>query len=261
LGDAIQFVRYAPLVKERGARVLFECHPKLRTFLSGVAGVDRLVADAGEERFDYQVSLVSLPGIFGTTPATIPAPAAYLAADPARVAHWREKLRPLAGFKVGLNWQGNANFGGDYYRSAPLAKFAPLAEVPGVTLCSLQWGPGAKQLADVAGRFPVVDLGTPLDTESDAFVNTAAVIRNLDLVITTDTAVAHLAGALGVPVWVALQLSADWRYLEDRSDCAWYPSMRLFRQTRLGAWDDVFRAMVGPLQSLAAQPRIDGLTP
>ena len=171
---------------------------------------------------------------------TIPAAIPYVFAEPERIADWQKKLAHWPGFKVGIAWQGNPDFVGDYYRSIPLAAFAPLAECPNVKLFSLQKGRGREQLATLADRFEIVDLGGLLDEEGAAFVDTAAVMMNLDLVITSDTAVAHLAGALGVRVWVVLQRTPNWRWLVDRSDSPWYPTMRLFRQSQLGNWTDVF---------------------
>ena len=154
------------------------------------------------------------------------------------------------GHPAGIAWQGNPKFRLDRIRSLPLAQFAPLARVPGVHLLGLQKGAGREQLAPPERRFPVTDLGGQLDD----FVDTAAVMKNLDLVITSDTSIAHLAGALGVPVWVALHEFSDWRWLQDRDDCPWYPTMRLFRQTRLGQWKDVFHRIGDALQERLAAP-------
>jgi hypothetical protein len=184
---------------------------------------------------------------------TIPAAVHYVFAQPQRVADWQIKLAHYPRFKVGVAWQGNPDFVGDYYRSIPLAAFAPLAACPNVKLFRLQKGPGREQLAALAGRFEIVDLGSSLDEEGGAFVDTAAVMMNLDLVITSDTAVAHLAGALGVRVWVALQRTPNWRWLLDRSDSPWYPTMRLFRQSQLGNWTDVFEQIAIELGRISGQ--------
>jgi hypothetical protein len=153
---------------------------------------------------------------------------------------------------VGINWQGNPEFAVDALRSIPLRHFAPLAACPNVKLYSLQKNFGREQLAALAGQMQIVDLGATLDEGTGAFVDTAAVMMNLDLVITSDTAMAHLAGALGVPVWVALQLRPNWRFLLDRDDSPWYPSMRLFRQRNFGDWADVFERIAAELQSFRA---------
>jgi hypothetical protein len=202
--------------------------------------------------------LISLPGILKTTPETIPARIPYLFARPALLEHWRKKLSEIEGFKIGINWQGRDSYTHDplRFRSIPLRCFGPLARIPGVRLLSLQKGAGAEQLAEVRDLFPVTDLAAELDQQSGPFMDTAAVMQNLDLVITSDTAPAHLAGALGVPVWVALPPAPEWRWLLDRSDSPWYPTMRLFRQSGRGNWDDLFEeinsALCGWLQSSGA---------
>jgi ADP-heptose:LPS heptosyltransferase len=179
---------------------------------------------------------LSLPGILNTSLETIPATIPYLFSKPAVVEKWRKWLIELDGFKIGISWQGNPNFRRDRFRSIPLRCFAPLAEIPAVHLMSLQKGVGTEQLAEVRDLFPVTELGSRLQDLTD----TAAVMKNLDLVITSDTAPAHLAGALGVPVWVALPFAPDWRWLLGRSDNPWYPTMRLFRQKERGNWQSVF---------------------
>jgi tetratricopeptide (TPR) repeat protein len=249
LGDTIQFARYLPMVKERGGTVLFESQPSLVPLLAGVAGVDQQIAFGSDlPAFDVQIPLLSLPGLFGTTLATIPANVPYLQADPKLVERWGKELKQTAkakpadknspsakAFKIGIIWQGSMNQKGDR-RSLPLSHFADIAALEGVQLVSLQVGPGNNQIAGAG--FPVIDLGSRFDPNSLA--DLAAAIMNVDQVITVDTAGAHLAGALGVPVWVTLALSADWRWLLDRSDSPWYPTMRLFRQRRFGDWQDVF---------------------
>jgi tetratricopeptide (TPR) repeat protein len=251
LGDTIQFVRYLPQVQHRGVRVILQCQPPLVRLLSDVQGIDQVVAQGSPlPPVDAYVPLLSLPAIFGTMPESVPATVPYLRADPTLVEHWRLQLAPLRGFKVGIAWQGNPTYRGDRQRSISLAQFARLAGVKGVQLLSLQKGPGTDQLRDLAGRFPVIDLSCRLDETSEPFMDTAALMMNLDLVICSDTAVAHLAGALGVTVWVALPLVPDWRWLLQRPDSPWYPTMRLFRQRRQGNWDDVFELMA---QALATE--------
>jgi Tfp pilus assembly protein PilF len=256
LGDAIQFVRYAPLVKDRGGAVVLECPGALIPLLSTCPGIDRPVARGQPlPDFDVQVPLLSLPGLLGTTLQTVPAQVPYLFAEEKRVERWRRVLGPPPGLKVGIIWQGNPQHPADYVRSIPLAQFAPLAGVEGVRLVSLQKGPGVEQLRELAGRFPVTELSEELDAEGGAFLDTAALMKSVDLVVTSDTAAAHLAGALGVPVWVALSRMADWRWLREREDSPWYPTMRLFRQSRLGDWAPVFEAMAGELRRLAQARR------
>ena len=226
LGDTLQFIRYAPLVKQHGATVIVRCQGPLLRLLATCAGIDRLVlAGTALPPFDVQAPLLSLPRIFRTILATIPANIPYLCRP--RIGGLAAAIERRRGFKVGIAWQGNPEHKRDRWRSVPLLAFAPLAGVLGVRLVSLQKGPGREQLPDLADRLGVLDLADRLED----FADTAAVLVNLDLVITVDTAVAHLAGALGIPVWVALPLVPDWRWLLEREDSPWYPSMRLFRQT------------------------------
>jgi Flp pilus assembly protein TadD len=250
LGDTLQFIRYASLVQQRGARVILQCPDMLHAILSRTAGIDRFAAGEGSlERFDYYAPLLSLPAILGTTLQTIPAAIPYLFADPDRVAKTRAALADVGGLRVGIAWQGSRGFAGDHWRSVPLSSFAPVAQVQGVTLFSLQRGFGREQLSAVAEAWRVKDLDDRADQDG-AFVDTAALVMNLDLVITTDTAIAHLAGGLGVTVWVALPYSPNWRWLVDRTDSPWYPTMRLFRQTRFADWSDVFRRIAAELPAM-----------
>jgi len=251
LGDTLQFIRYVPLVQERGGRVVVEVQAPLAHLLQSCSGIDQVIA-RGEVQppFDVHAYLLSLPGLLSTTVATVPAKVPYLTADPALVAHWRTQLSAVPGFKIGINWQGSREHKMDSLRSVRLLEFAPLASLQGVHLFSLQEGAGTEQLGTLAGAFPVTDLGSRLDGPSGAFMDRAALMTNLDLVVTVDTALAHLAGALGVPVWVPLAFAADWRWLLDREDSPWYPSMRLFRQTRLGEWAPVFERLAAEVQKL-----------
>jgi Glycosyltransferase family 9 (heptosyltransferase) len=190
--------------------------------------------------------LLSLPGILGTSLATIPAGIPYLAADPARVEEWRKQLAGEKRLKVGIVWQGSTTFKNDRQRSIPVAKFAPLAGVDGAALFSLQAGPGTNRLAPA--NLPITDLGSRFDPNSLA--DLAAVLLNLDLLVSVDTAPAHLAGALGRPVWIALSFVPDWRWLMSRADSPWYPTARLFRQSQHGDWQSVIEAMAVELRKL-----------
>jgi len=250
LGDTLHFIRYAALVKERGGTVVVESQPALLRLLARSPGIDRLVAaDAPLPPFDVYTPLLSLPLLFGTAAETVPAEVPYVFAEPALEQRWREELGILAGFKIGINWQGNPQHKKDRQRSFPLVRLAPLAQVPGVKLISLQKGAGAEQLHQAGAPLGVMDLENRLDEAAGPFMDTAAVMKNVDLVVTSDTATAHLAGALGVPVWVALPFAADWRWQADRPDSPWYPTMRLFRQTRPGDWESVFEAMTQALRA------------
>jgi FkbM family methyltransferase len=249
LGDAIHFVRYAAEIKRRHqGRIAVACHPPLLPLLAGVAGVDRLVGQDGERPpFDVWAPLLSLPGLMEHDLATFPGEVPYLAAEPGRVARWRERLEAVGGVRIGIAWQGGRANLMDRRRSIPLAAFAPLAALQGVRLVSLQKGPGTEQL-DTLTAFDVVAPGDDLDADG-AFLDTAAVMPALDLVVTADTSIAHLAGALGVPVWLALAHVPDWRWTPHGDRTPWYPTMRLFRQPRSGDWAGVFEAMAAALRA------------
>ena len=255
LGDTLQFVRYAPLVQRRGGRVLLACQRALLPLLRHAAGIDELMAlgDVAPP-FHVQAPLHSLPRIFGETLETVHAPQAYLEADAGLVEQWGRELASIAGFKVGIAWQGSPYYRFDRHRSIPLEEFAPLAQVPGVRLIGLQIGFGGEQVAALEGRFEIVDLGPRLDEGTGAFLDTAAVVKNLDLVVTSDTALAHLAGALGAPVWLATQFAPDWRWLSEGDRSPWYPTMRLFRQRRRGDWRAVFQSMAAALAERVGAP-------
>jgi tetratricopeptide (TPR) repeat protein len=251
LGDAMQFARYAPLVQARGGRVLLQCPDLLVPLFRTLPGVAGLVAEGAPlPPFDCHAPLMSLPRLVGTTTATVPADVPYLRPNPALVERWRPRLAVVRGLRVGVAWQGNPHHKWDRHRSVTLAAFAPLAAVPGVRLVSLQRGPGAEQLAALRGRFAVLDLGDDLATLDD----TAAVMAHLDLVVTVDTATAHLAGALAAPAWVLLAARVDWRWLLDREDSPWYPTLRLFRQPAFGDWAPVFARVAEELARRPAGP-------
>jgi tetratricopeptide (TPR) repeat protein len=258
LGDSLQFIRYAPVLKRMGATVLFECPEKLVKLLAQMPGIDVLFPQGAEPPpHDVEAALLSLPGLLGTRLETIPAEVPYIHADPERVERWARALAAYPGFKVGINWQGNARFPSDFHRSMPLRHFAPLARVPGVRLFSLQKYAGSEQLKELGDAFPIVDLGSRLDEGegTGAFLDTAAVLKNLDLFISSDTAVVHLAGALGARVWVPLSASASWQWMDQREDSPWYPTMRLFRQERLLDWPPVFERMAAALRAVVGPTR------
>ena len=257
LGDVMQFCRYLPSLAAQGATIVFEVMPSLKALLRTLPGSIHIIS-RGEPlpAVDYYCPLLSLPHALKTRVDTIPAQGPYLAAEPERVAKWAERLRELPGMRVGLAWQGNPKVEKLIWargRSLPLAALEPLAQLPGVSLLSLQKGPGCEQLAQVPFADRIVDLGTDLDPGADAFLDTAAVMASLDLVVSCDTSIVHLAGALGRPVWTALTLSPEWRWLLERNDSPWYPTMRLFRQSTDGDWGAVVTAIVQALAPLAAR--------
>ncbi len=236
IGDTIQFCRYVTMAAARGPVVL-EVQPGLRHLVRDLPA--RIIEAGGVlPVFDLWCPLLSLPHLLGMQ---APAPP-YLAADPDRVAVWRDRIG-AHGRRIGIAWQGNPASAAERGRSIPLREFLPLAQVPGVRLISLQKHHGLEQLAGVPDGLRIETLGDDFDAGPDAFIDTAAVMQCLDLVITSDTSVAHLAGALGRPVWVGLQHVPDWRWLLEGEDCLWYPTMRLFRQTRRGDWGGVFARM------------------
>lgn len=238
-GDTLQFARYGALAKARGARVILAVQPDLKRLLqNGLNGADSVIGlDEPEPQHDFQVPIMSLALAFGTEAETVPADIPYIKAEECLVADWRKKLG-THGFKVGVSWHGSPHSGG---RSFPLAALAEVASLPGVRLISLQKGAGNEQFRQLPPGMCVEQLGPAYDAGD--FADTAAVIGALDLVITCDTAVAHLAGALGRPAWIALKHSADWRWLTGRDDSPWYPTIRLFRQQSTGDWQSVFAAM------------------
>ncbi|HEY1785400.1 MAG TPA: tetratricopeptide repeat protein [Pirellulales bacterium] len=256
LGDTIQFMRYARVLKRRGARIVLAVQKALGRLLANHPDVDELfmLGSASEfPRCDFYLPLLSAPGALGTTAATIPSDVPYLAADPMLTDQWRAELAVTGGFNIGIAWQGSRDYPSDRWRSTALRNFAPLARLPGVRLISLQKGLGSEQAATI--DFPLLDLSGRLDGVAGAFMDTAAVIRNLDLLVTPDTVIAHLAGALGAPVWVALPLAPDWRWPRAGDESPWYPTMRLFRQTTLAGWPEVISRIADAIQAHRAEAR------
>ena len=259
MGDNLQFIRYAPIVKARGGTVIFETLRPLLALLEGFEGIDELVEASPDGRptveFDLDVFVLDLPRVFGTTVETIPADIPYLHADRAKVDAWSEKL-PSDGFKVGVVWAGSPRHTDDANRSCSLEHFGPLGQIDGVRLFGLQKGPAASQTQQIEGTMPFSNLGD----EFEDFADTAAAIENLDVVVSVDTAVLHLAGAMGKEVWGLLPFDADWRWLRERQDSPWYPTMKLFRQSKPGDWDGVFDYVAAELRKCvgARGARING---
>jgi tetratricopeptide (TPR) repeat protein len=247
IGDTLQFVRYAPLLAERGATVLLEVQPPLVPLLEGMQGVAAVTAQGGiAPEFDFTSPMMSLPHVFGTTLDTIPAAVPYLRAPAAQRERWRARL--AAGGparRIGLCWSGNPGYSADMFRSIPLALLRPLLAMPELRFHLLQTDIRDGDDALIAEAPATVDLRRDLAD----FADTAAVVEQMDLVITADTSIAHLAGALGRPVWIMLPYSADWRWLRDRDDSPWYPTVRLFRQGRFNDWPPVIEAVLAALRS------------
>jgi tetratricopeptide (TPR) repeat protein len=245
LGDIVQFCRYLPLLKQRGATVCVLVAARMHAILRAAFPEIPLLADISQvetHRFDFHCAMMSLPLHFQTTLASIPATVPYLKSDPGKTAMWRKKIGSH-GFRVGICWQGNPNGDVDIGRSIPLEAFAPLGSVADVRLISLQKNDGVIQLECLKNELKVETLGPNFDSGPDAFVDTLAAMENVDLVITSDTSIAHVAGALARPVWVALKNVPDWRWMLNREDCPWYPTMRLFRQDARDNWPGVFARM------------------
>lgn len=242
LGDAMQFARYLPMVLERGAKVIWECQAELvDLFARSFLDVHIVARNAALPNFDYHVASMSLPLIFGTTIKTVPGAGGYLIADPARVQTWREKLSPPCdGKKVGLVWAGNPRHRRDRERSCSWAQMSRLLDRTGAKYFSLQKGVAAEQLP---GDARIINL----DPLLQSFDDTAAALANLDLLITVDTAIAHLAGALGRPTWLMVTHAPDWRWLANRPDTPWYNAVRIFRQPTPGDWTSVIEAIMGAL--------------
>ncbi len=251
-GDTLQFARYIPAVAARCREVLLACSKDLAPLLGRIPGVHACyTAWTGIPGHAAYCRLSSLPGVLGTELDSIPGPHPYLHADPERVADWRGRLdaRIERGrFRVGIFWAGRTTHPNDYRRSIRLSRLAPLAAIPGVALVSVAKAPPSGD-AEAMARLSVLDLSAELGD----FGETAALLANLDLVVTVDSAVGHLAGALGAPVWTLLARPSDWRWLLERTDSPWYPAVRFFRQPVPGDWDAVIAAVAEALAPLAAR--------
>lgn len=247
-GDLIQFCRYVRMAERRGARVILSAPVQMHRLLRSLSPTLELIDESCQpDHFDYQCALMSLPLAFGVTLESLPGETAYLAAEPERIARWRSQIGSY-GLKVGVVWQGSTlPYAIPLQRSYPLSMLEGLGRLPDVRLISLQKHGGLDQLASLPPGMTVETLGDDFDPGPDAFVDTAAAIAACDLVVTMDTSVAHLAGALGARTWVALPYVADWRWLDGRPDCPWYPNTRLFRQTVRGDWTGVFTTMESAL--------------
>jgi hypothetical protein len=252
LGDALQFCRYVPQIAACAGRTILAVQPALMRLLSRLPGVSEVIDQGGRPSVDLWCALMSLPYAVGATLETIPATTPYLTADPADVAHWRARLAGLAGLRVGLCWAGGQfNLGQiqrDRRRSMTLDRLAPLAEISGVQFISLQKGSPAAEAARPPQGMKLHDFTEDLHD----FTDTAALIDSLDLVISVDTAVAHLAGALGKPVWLLNRFDTDWRWLQNRDDSPWYPTLRQFRQPTPGDWPSVIGRAQDALRLLTA---------
>ncbi len=263
LGDTIQFIREAALLKSQGARVVVVCPPKLVPLLGSVPGIDDLIPEGISlyEPADYQASFIDVVDFWygkhrqiATCQDVLDLNAGYISVSPQLIDYWKHKLGPrTAAKRIGICWQGNPGHHADIYRSIALKQFAPVVQVPDVSFLSLQHGFGSEQIKNVSFGNSIQQLPEGIDQSGGAFLDTAAIMKNLDLVITTDTSTAHLAGSLGVPVWVILGKVPDWRWLLEGDRTAWYPSMRLFRQQTMGDWTGVMQHVADALKSFDPQ--------
>ena len=249
-GDNIQFMRYLPMVSAMGGQVSALTLPGMKRLLSSMCE-SVTILEPGEQagELHVEIPIMDLPGILGTTATSIPAPIPYLRAEPELAENWRLRLGPAEGLRVGLCWQGNPDRPRDELRSVPLNRFAPLISVPGTEWFGLQVGPGEDQVPSFNAPGSFAHLGPRLRSGLDKFINDAAVMEHLDLVISVDTSVAHLAGAMGKSVWILLAREADWRWMLKRQDTPWYPTARLFRQTVSGDWEAPLSEMTSALKT------------
>ncbi len=240
LGDCLQFCRYLHRLDGTGGTVLFQAPERLVPLLAPLfPEIPVIGADRKPPRFDLHVPLMSLPHLTGPTEPFWPRAGAYLRAEDARIAHWREKLGSSDGPTIAIAWQGNPDYESDRDRSAPLSAFAPLADIAGVRLIALQQGAGSEQIADVPWREKIVDPGGEIDADG-AFLDSAAIMEIADAVVSIDTAALHLAGALGLKTLVPLARVPDWRWGLEGDATGWYPSVTLFRQKKAGDWTAPF---------------------
>lgn len=258
LGDTLQFVRYGRMLSEMGATVVAAVQPALVTLLRECPYLQTVVNMFGQlPAHDIQIPMLSVPLVVKTTMQTVPSTVPYLYAKPELVEYWKEKLSHDKNFKVGICWQGNSNYSTQFLRtvvaakSIKLARLAPLFGVPGVSIYNLQKITGEDQLTQLPATIQLKTFEGDFDDSHGRFMDTAAVMKNLDLVISVDTSTAHLAGGLGVPVWIFMPEPCDWRWLLKRTDTPWYPNMRLFRQPTPGDWDSTIATVAQEL-ALAA---------
>ncbi len=236
-GDTIQFIRYVPMVLQKCDKIIVTCQEELISLMQRINGIHDVVAHGQKlPDFDFHCPLLNLPSIFNTTLETVPATITYINTDTQKVLKWRERLQSdSARLKIGLCWAGNPTHKNDRNRSISLSMFSMLGDMENITFYSLQKGKAAEQAKNPPKGMSLVDFTDDLNDFSD----TAALIENLDLIISVDTAIVHLSGALGKPVWTLLPFMPDWRWLLDRDDTPWYPTMRLFRQSSTRDWSHV----------------------
>jgi len=259
LGDTFQFIRYAKIAKEMGGTVIVAVQRPLLDYMKICPYIDTLVSvhDAPPP-FDVYAALVSCPMILNTTLDTVPADIPYLPVDEDLVGYWKDQLSSDHNFKIGICWQGNPNYSTHILRlavaakSMPLSNFVPLFDIPGTSFYCLQIKTGTDQILNLSpyAREKLIVFDGDFDKTHGGFMDSAAVVKNLDLVITVDTSVSHFAAGLGIPTWVLLPNPPDWRWMLERTDTPWYPNMRLFRQPTPGDWESVMNTIAMELMTL-----------
>jgi len=260
LGDTFQFIRYAKVLKENGATIILQTQNALATFFEQCPYIDVVVKRTeSAPTADFHTALMSLPLLCKTELHSIPADIPYLHADQTLVHYWHKKLAVDPHFKIGLCWQGNMQYPTASLRRSVAEKsisvnhFKPVGQLSGVSLYSLQKINGTKQLDTLDNTLVIQTFGSDFDENNGRFMDTAAIMKNLDLIITVDTAIAHLAGGLGIPVWLLLPQPADWRWMLERTDSPWYPTMHLFRKNKSGNWEELIEQVVQALQCIIPQ--------
>lgn len=244
-GDMLQCARYLPLIQERGGRVILETRSELFRLFEQSQLADQIFVEGDPiPEFDTYIPFMSLPHAFATEVHNIPRKTPYLRVDASLERHWQQRLSGISGFRVGLVWAGNPQHRNDEARSIPLHMLSPMSSLSGVQLISLQKGSGEKQLSD--SPFPMHNFSDSIED----FADTAAILRHLDLLVCVDTSIAHLAGALNIPTCLLLAKSPDWRWLLDRTDSPWYPSLKLFRQKQANSWDDLIDELTAHISLL-----------
>lgn len=248
LGDTMHFIRYAKLLKDQGAFVITQIDPSLQKLFSLCPYIDKIIIEGDKSPvYDYQIPLLSLPRLFKTSLDTIPAPIPYLYADRHLIKLWQDRLSHDKNFKIGICWQSKPNIFLEEHpttrRSVPLELFFEIARLPGVSVYCLQQKNGLEQLSLIPSGITIHTFDKDFDTTAGRYMDTAALMHSLDLIISVDTSIVHLSGAIDRPTWVLLPFVAEWRWLYDRHDTPWYPSMKLFRQPQPGDWHSVFEKL------------------
>ena len=261
IGDVLQFIRFLPLLQNanKDAKIIFQTRKTLSRLIRSSPclqgkGIQLLENDATVDHHDATIPLLSLPGLFGVTNRNLPADIPYVLAEAGLENKWKTRLRDVEGFRIGICWQGNPSHKGDRIRSVPLAMFYDLVRIPGIRVFSLQKFDGVEHLTEVPDNMNIINLDAHIDCGTDAFVDTAAVMKNLDLVITIDSALGHLAGAMGIRTWLILSNVPDWRWGLTGDRSPWYPTIRIFRQAHHGQWGPLFRQIVDELALMNRTP-------